>query len=112
MSEEKKEWAIAMGLLIAVIALINIVPGTLFMAYACKVVWNMFSSGIYPEISTLHAIGPMLVLQLVVSKNVDCVKPERGTIDKLGHAFGLVVRPYFLGGWFILCAWILSCFVN
>jgi hypothetical protein len=111
MSEEKDNWILATGALVIIIGLVGIVPGTLFTAYACKTIWNTFARDIYPQITTLHAIGPMLVCSLAMFKSVDCVKPDRTSGEAVWNMVAVVIRPYVLGGWFLLCAWILSCFV-
>ena len=110
-NEENTSGALALALVAFVLAMVNMVPGTLFMAYSTSVVWNMFAGDAWPTITTAMAIGPMLVVGLVTYQVVDCQKPERTTGECVVHLMVATMRPYIMGGWFMLCAWIISCFI-
>lgn len=112
MSKDKMTGSkLALTMVGVVIAMVNIIPGTIFLAYSCSVIWNMMARDLYPQITTGHVLGPMIVASLAMYKTVDCKKPDRTTGEAIALVFFQIAKPYLLGGWFMLCAWIISLFI-
>ena len=100
--------------IVIVLSILNTVPSTIFTAFTCKVVWNMFSGELYQQITIYHALPPLLVINLLLARvitSVDAKPPERSFYEHLGHVFTTLLKPYLLGCLTIMSAYLLRLFV-